>query len=73
MPKPINLAGSVESLFENWPETIELFIQHKMACPGCYLAGFESLEGALQIYQIKPESFLNDLDQVISSYANCAS
>ena len=66
MSKTFDLSGSVESLFERWPETVQVFIQHQMACPGCYLAEFESLEGALEIYQVEPESFLAELKQIIS-------
>lgn len=66
MMKPFDLSSSVESLFERWPETVHLFIQNQMACPGCYLAGFESLEGALQTYQIKQEPFIDGLRQIIT-------
>jgi len=65
MMNSFNLSNSVESLFERWPGTVRLFVRNQMACPGCYLAGFESLEGALQIYQLKQEPFLNDLHQII--------
>jgi hybrid cluster-associated redox disulfide protein len=60
-----SLSSSVESLFQRWPETIQLFNQNHMACPGCYLASFESLEGALQIYQIKAKPFLDNLHQIV--------
>lgn len=66
MSKPL-LAGSVETLFERWPRTVQLFIQYQMACPGCDLAEFESLEGALQVYQLESELFLDDLKQIISN------
>ncbi|HBY06510.1 MAG TPA: hypothetical protein DEH22_01470 [Chloroflexi bacterium] len=55
-------------MFVCWPETIYLFIQNHMACPGCYLAKFESLGSALQIYQIAPSTFLDDLHQIITEY-----
>lgn len=70
MLKMYNLSGSVESLFERWPGTVKLFIQYQMACPGCYLAEFESLEGALQVYQVEHEPFLKDLKQLISENQN---
>lgn len=67
MSKTFKLSSSVESLFERWPGTIQVFIQHQMACPGCYMAGFESLAGALQVYQVEHEPFLAELKQVISN------
>jgi len=66
MAKNFHLSSSVESLFERWPGTVQVFIQHQMACPGCFLAGFESLAGALNVYQIQQEPFLDDLQQIIS-------
>jgi hybrid cluster-associated redox disulfide protein len=66
MSKTFNLSGSVESLFERWPGTVQVFIQHQMACPGCHLAEFESLESALEVYQVEHEPFFDDLQQVIS-------
>jgi hybrid cluster-associated redox disulfide protein len=66
MANKFHLSISVESLFEHWPGTVQVFIQYQMACPGCYLAGFESLAGALNIYQIQEEPFLDDLQQIIS-------
>jgi hypothetical protein len=47
MLKTLKLSDSVESLFERWPGTVQVFIRHQMACPGCYLAEFDSLESAL--------------------------
>jgi hybrid cluster-associated redox disulfide protein len=63
---PFSLSSPIINLFECWPETVYLFIEHQMACPGCYLAKFESLEGALQIYQIEHEEFLPSLHEIIA-------
>jgi len=68
MTKNFYLSRSVESLFEHWPETVQLFLQHQMACPGCHLAGFESLEGALKVYRIKHKPFLDDLNQIVAAH-----
>ena len=68
MTKLFALSNSVKSLFDRWPKTVQLFIRNQMGCPGCYLAEFESLNGALQIYQIKQEPFLDDLHQIIAGY-----
>ncbi len=63
---PYNISSPVGILFERWPETVRLFTQNRMACPGCYLASFESLEGALQIYQINQAPFLKDIHKIIT-------
>jgi len=62
----VNLSGHLESLFEAWPETVMLFHRHRMACPGCYLAAFETLESALKTYNIDHEPFLENLSQIIA-------
>ena len=60
-------SGYLESLFETWPETAMLFHRHHMACPGCYLASFETLEAALNTYNIDHELFLENLNQIIAN------
>jgi hybrid cluster-associated redox disulfide protein len=62
----------VASLLEAWPETAQVFVQHQMACPGCYLAEFDTLEGALQTYQIGPQPFLSDLQRIVKAQTSAA-
>ncbi|MBN1668982.1 MAG: hypothetical protein JW862_17955 [Anaerolineales bacterium] len=57
---------------EAWPETVQVFLQHQMACPGCYLAEFDTLEGALQTYQVGPEPFLSDLQRIVKAQRGAA-
>ncbi len=65
--QPISLSSPVSAIFERWPEAVDVFVQHQMACPGCYLSKFETLEGALIIYQIEPQPFLDRLNQIIAA------
>ena len=61
----VNLSSVVAEIFERWPNTIDLFMKHRMGCPGCYLAKFEQLDGALLIYNIPSQGFLEALEQII--------
>ncbi len=63
--KPVNLSSLVAEIFERWPNTVDLFMQNRMGCPGCYLAKFEELEGALSIYNISEDQFLEKLQKII--------
>ncbi len=64
--KRVNLSSVVAEIFERWPNTVDLFVQHRMSCPGCYLAKFEPLNGALLIYNIPTQEFLEALEQIIT-------
>ena len=59
------LSNVVAEIFERWPNTVNLFLQNRMSCPGCYLAKFEQLDGALLIYDIPSQEFLEALEQII--------
>ena len=56
---------TISEVLELWPETIPVFIQHKMACVGCSMADFMTLEDALDIYKIEEELFIEELNLAI--------
>jgi hybrid cluster-associated redox disulfide protein len=58
---------TISEILERWPETIPVFIQHRMACVGCSMADFMTLEDALDIYKIKEELFIEELFQAIQN------
>jgi hybrid cluster-associated redox disulfide protein len=55
----------VEAALQRWPETIPVFVKHRMACVGCIMAGFESISGAAKIYRLPLNGFLEELQQAI--------
>jgi hybrid cluster-associated redox disulfide protein len=50
-----------------WHETIPVFLRHRMACIGCPMSTFETLEGAAAVYGLDLEAFLNELQAAIPS------
>ncbi len=58
---------TVAELVTCWQETMPVFVHHRMACVGCPMAQFETLEGAAAVYGLKLDSFLNELQQTISA------
>lgn len=55
----------VAELLERWPETIPVFIRHKLSCVGCAMAPFDSLSDVAKIYDLGCERFLNELRSAI--------
>ena len=51
----------ISELLEKWPATAVIFQKHNMACVGCVVAPFYSIEVAISIYGLEREPFLNEL------------
>jgi hybrid cluster-associated redox disulfide protein len=58
---------TISAILERWPEVIPIFIKHKMACVGCSLADFMTLEDALEIYQLEKEPFIEQIKEAIQT------
>jgi len=56
---------SVNDLVRKWPQVIPVFIQFQMACVGCSMSAFETLEDAAKIYAIDPQLFMQRLEEAI--------
>ncbi len=55
----------VAEVLERWPQSIPVFLKHRMSCVGCLMAPFESLSDAARIYRIPFEPFLDELHLAI--------
>jgi hybrid cluster-associated redox disulfide protein len=58
---------SITEILDHWPEVIPVFLKHKMACVGCSLADFMTLEDALDIYHLNEEQFIEEIKYTIQS------
>jgi hybrid cluster-associated redox disulfide protein len=56
----------ISELLERWPATAVIFQKHNMACVGCVVAPFYSIEEAISIYGLDREQFLAELAQAIT-------
>lgn len=65
-----SLQMTISEILDHWPETIPVFLHHKMACVGCAMADFMTLEDALDIYNLNEESFIEQLTQSIQSQSS---
>ena len=55
----------ITEVFNRWPATTQVFIKHRMACVGCPMSKYSTLEDAIHIYKLSPESFLAELRRAI--------
>jgi hybrid cluster-associated redox disulfide protein len=58
---------TISEILDRWPEFIPVFLKHKMACVGCSMADFMTLEDALEIYKINEELFIEELNLTIQN------
>jgi hybrid cluster-associated redox disulfide protein len=61
----INLNLYINDVINEWPETIRVFVYHKMNCVGCDMNAFETIRDALTIYNISPNQFLDEINVVL--------
>lgn len=65
MERQLTLKLKVADVLATWPQVIPVFLRHRMACVGCAIAPFETLENAARFYSLEPHQFLIELNQVI--------
>jgi hybrid cluster-associated redox disulfide protein len=57
---------SVADLLSAWPEAVPVFLNRRMACVGCNMSRFETLQDASRIYGVNLETFLEEIARTIS-------
>jgi hybrid cluster-associated redox disulfide protein len=58
---------AVSDVLRCWHETIPVFLRHHMACLGCPMACFETLQGAAAVYGLDPDAFVAELEASITA------
>jgi len=53
---------TVEEILLCYPETIPIFAQHGLACPGCSLAAFDSLEQGAKAHGVDLTTLIRELN-----------
>jgi hybrid cluster-associated redox disulfide protein len=61
----VSASQIVKDIMIRWPQTIPVFLDHRMNCVGCSMAAFEVLHDALNIYSLPVEPFVAQLNQII--------
>lgn len=57
----------VADVMNSWPETVPVFISHRMACPGCVMAPFMTVTEAALEYGLEPADLAADLKGAIET------
>jgi len=56
----------VASLLADNPQAVKIFLQHRMACVGCSMAKFETLQDAARIYRVEPSDLAADIQSTLA-------
>ena len=61
-----NAHHSVDEVMRRWPQTMGLFVHYGMACAGCPVGTFHTVEEAALEYRIPLSTFLSELRNAVS-------
>lgn len=57
---------SLDDLIKTWPETIPVFLRHKMLCVGCLIGPFHTVTDACLAYGLNVDAFYAELAATLS-------
>ncbi|SHF21581.1 hybrid cluster protein-associated redox disulfide domain-containing protein [Litoreibacter ascidiaceicola] len=57
----------LQDLMSRWPQTIEVFLRHKMLCVGCMITPFHAVIDACIEYHLDYDTFIDELRAVIET------
>ena len=66
--KNIQQNMTIREVLDQFPEGAKVFIRRRMACLGCPVEGFDTLEDAARIYRINVQELLKDLQQAAAEH-----
>lgn len=65
MTEPQLVDMTVDVIMDRWPETIRVFLDHRMSCVGCPVGGFHTLGDAAHEYRLTLEVIERDMLRAI--------
>ena len=57
----------VSDVMDKWPQTIQVFVRLRMACPGCPIARFHTLAEVAAEYQMDPATLVKELQECVDT------
>ncbi len=57
---------SLDDLMATWPQTIPVFMRHKMLCVGCLVNPFHTVQDACAEYELDEAAFYAELRLAIT-------
>ncbi len=62
---PIAADSLVHSVVERYPQTVAVFVRHRLQCAGCCISAFHTIEDSAREYAVVLEPLLRDLNQAV--------
>ncbi len=56
---------TVDQVLTTWQQTVAVFVRLRMACAGCPLSVFETLDTVAGIYGLPVQKLVNELQQAV--------
>ena len=69
-PQQISQYWTVSEILQRCHETRQIFIERKTLCLGCYLARFCSLKDVAQVYGLKTETLVHEIQNAAINKTN---
>jgi len=57
----------ITEVLERWPQTADVFHDHTMACVGCAVASFYTINDAALVYGLSPEDLADEFVRKIAA------
>lgn len=51
----------LKAIMDRWPQTISVFMEHRMLCIGCTISPYHTVEDACREYQLNEDAFWQEL------------
>lgn len=55
----------LSQLMSTWPQTVPIFLRHKMLCVGCMVTPFHTVSDACLEYGLDEQTFRAELHQIV--------
>ncbi len=62
----VNLDITIDEALSAQPRLASLFVRHRMICVGCGIARFHTLREAAEVYELDPDEFRREMEQVLA-------
>lgn len=68
-PAPPSLSPdlTVQQILDRWPQSAPFFIRSRLACVGCPMAKFDTLQDVADNYRLRLPILLSDLELALQS------
>ena len=57
---------SIRDLMARWPETVPVFLRHRMLCVGCVITTFHTVVDACEEHHVDEETFREELAAAVT-------